>query len=94
MSHGISVMGTDNGRWHSHRFGGEQVGQWRGKTVQLLGDPVASHAPCPVVPIHCAAVMSEGSSWATLDGIPIVRQGNSASCGHAATGRPWWTFPD
>ena len=30
--------------------------------------------------------MAEGSSWVTIDGIPICREGDLASCGHPATG--------
>ena len=60
-----------------------------GDPVAVVGDAVASHAPCPTDPAHCAATMVQGSSWVTINGIPICREGDEASCGHAATGSSW-----
>jgi uncharacterized Zn-binding protein involved in type VI secretion len=37
--------------------------------------------------------MVEGSAWMTIDGIPVVRTGNKASCTHEANGNPWMTLP-
>lgn len=57
--------------------------------VAIVGCPVDPHAPCPVVPIHCKAVMAEGASWITIDGVPVCFMDHRASCGHPATGRDW-----
>ena len=82
---GVSLVGV-------HAAGGTITGghtvrdRIDGHPVALLGDAVAAHAPCPVVPVHCAATMAAGSSRTRIDGIPIVRAGDAASCGHAATG--------
>ena len=61
-----------------------EAGPWA-----VVGCPVASHPPCPDDPAHCAASMAEGSSFVRIDGVPVCRAGDSASCGHAATGREW-----
>jgi uncharacterized Zn-binding protein involved in type VI secretion len=37
--------------------------------------------------------MVEGSGWFTINGVPVVRTGNKASCGHEANGNPWMTLP-
>ena len=82
-------------RKDSDTAGGTQLGggqSWvkiDGDPVVLVGDPVASHAPCPTVPAHCAATMAAGSAWVKIDGIPICRAGDAASCGHASTGSAW-----
>ena len=85
---GVARVGSDTA-------GGTQLGggqDWvkiDGDPVVLIGDGVASHAPCPRVPSHCAASMAQGSSWVKIDGIPICRAGDAASCGHASTGSAW-----
>lgn len=79
---GITVKALDSA-------GGTQLaGQqstWtvNGQPMVLLGDPIAPHG----LPPHTAAVMVEGSAWMTLNGIPVVRAGKKASCGHSATGQ-------
>lgn len=55
--------------------------------VIVKGDGVESHSPCGTVPVHCAATMSNSSSFVNIDGVGVVIQGNSASCGHTATGQ-------
>lgn len=88
MSKGITVKNLDTA-------GGVQLaGQqstWtvEGQPIVLLGDPVSGHG----LPPHAAPVMAEGSDWMTIDGIPVVREGNLANCGHPATGRGWFTLP-
>ena len=83
---GVSLVGVDTA-------GGVITGRRQsrvtvnGHTVAVMGDDVASHAPCPAPASHCAAVMVQGSSRVTIDGIPIVRAGDAASCGHTATGQ-------
>jgi uncharacterized Zn-binding protein involved in type VI secretion len=84
---GITVKGLDSA-------GGVQLGggqsTWKvdGQPIVLLGDPVAGHAPGP----HQGPTMAEGSAWMTLHGKPVVRAGHKATCGHAATGRPWFNI--
>ncbi len=60
-----------------------------GQPVVLLGDPVAPHGPA----LHLAPVMVEASVWLRLDGVPVCRAGNIASCGHATTGASWFVIP-
>ena len=85
---GVARVGADSA-------GGAQLGggqDWvriDGDLVVLVGDAVASHAPCPVPASHCAATMAQGSDWVRIDGIPICRAGDVASCGHASTGSAW-----
>lgn len=57
-----------------------------GALALVVGDPVAPHPPCPLVPIHCTAVMAEGSSFVTINGIPVCVTNDLATCGHALTG--------
>lgn len=51
--------------------------------VALRGDSVARHPPCPRIPIHCAAVTTATRRTA-INGVPIVVQGDPATCGHGA----------
>ena len=60
--------------------GGTMIGTAR---VALDGDRVASHAPCPVVPVHCAAVMTT-TRRTHINGVPVVVEGDAATCGHTA----------
>lgn len=89
MSFGITVKNTDSA-------GGTQIGgsgaPWtvEGQPIVRLGDPVAGHGIGP----HAGPVMAQGSSWMTIDGVPVCREGHLASCGHPATGRGWFTLPD
>ncbi|RJX18970.1 MAG: hypothetical protein C4575_09335 [Desulforudis sp.] len=34
-----------------------------GNPWAVIGSPVDPHAPCPAVPIHCAATMAEGCGF-------------------------------
>lgn len=84
---GITVKGLDSA-------GGTQLGggqsTWKvdGQPIVLLGDGIAGHAPGP----HQGPSMVEGSAWFKFNGIPVVRAGHKASCGHTATGRPWFNI--
>ena len=90
---GIAVVSLD-------RAEGIQLGNsgspWTvdGQSIVLVGDAVQSHPPCPVVPIHCAPTMAQGSSWFTLDGIPVCAAGDLATCGHPSTGRAWFDIDE
>lgn len=55
-----------------------------GAPVSLLGDAVEPHGPG----LHLVPVMIEGSGMFKINGIPIVRTGNRASCDHTADGIP------
>ena len=85
---GVSRTGTDTAGG-TISGGGQSWVFIDGAPEAVVGDAVASHAPCPVVPVHCAAVMAAGSAWDYIDGIPVCRAGDAATCGHAATGSPW-----
>lgn len=84
---GITVKGKDSA-------GGAQLaggqGSWRveGQLIVLKGDPVAGHGDSP----HNRPTMAEGSSWMRINGVPVVRAGHKATCGHAATGRSWFNI--
>ena len=53
-----------------------------GTPIACLGAAVAPHG----VGIHAGPVMAQASSSVHANGIPVCRQGDAASCGHAATG--------
>lgn len=88
MSGGIARRTLD-------RAGGAQLaggqGWFRvdGQLVVLLGDPVEPHGPAA----HAAPVMVEASTWLRLDGVPVCRAGNLASCGDPTTGAAWFVIP-
>lgn len=60
-----------------------------GSPISLLGDAVTGHGEPP----HSGPTMVQGSSWFTIDGIPVVCAGCLASCGHAADGQVWFDIP-
>ena len=53
-----------------------------GARVSLINDGVAAHGKPP----HTAPVMVGASSTVFATGKPVVRAGDSASCGHTANG--------
>lgn len=79
---GISRVGVD-------AAGGTIIGNLaptvfvNGAPIAVKGAEVASHGPAPHSP---KPVMVGCSSTVFANGIPVVRAGDSASCGHAATG--------
>lgn len=89
MGHGIAVKTTDSAGG-TQLAGGQSFFKVEGQYVVLQGDPVMSHG----LGLHVGPVMAEGSSWMTLNGVPVCREGHLASCGDASTGRPWFTIPD
>ena len=86
---GIARVGVDTA-------GGTIVGRLNeqmtidGEWVSVVGDPVAGHPPCPLVPSHCAPTMAAGSTMWSIDGRPVCRAGDPATCGHVATGLAAW----
>ncbi len=68
----------------------QTVAKIDGQPIGVIGCPVASHSPCELPsPPHCAATMAQGSAVAKINGVPICRAGDQASCGHPATGQGW-----
>jgi len=60
-----------------------------GLPTSVIGDRVSAHAPCPLVPSHCAAVVVQGSGTVFAEGRPVVYVGAIDSCGHVrAIGSP------
>lgn len=53
-----------------------------GTLVAVRGSTVAGHGSPP----HSAAIMVGASGTVFAQSIPVCRQGDSASCGHVATG--------
>ncbi len=88
MSRGIAVVSLDTA-------GGAQMGSqfapWtvEGQVIVGIGDLVQAHGPAPHSP---PPPMVTGSDWFTIDGIPVCREGEVAACGHATTGRAWFTI--
>lgn len=58
---------------------------FEGRTVALVGDYVNPHLPYPPVTAHQNATLVTGSPDITIGGIPVVREGDLASCGHTVT---------
>ena len=85
MSAGVARVGVDTAGG-VHLGGGQSGVTIDGARVVVRGDAVAAHAPCPDVPVHCAATMVGASAGVTINGIPVCRAGDAASCGHASTG--------
>jgi len=57
-----------------------------GQLAAVLGSAVSSHVSCPIPPTHCAAIVTSGSPFVFINGIPLVRSGDSDSCGHTRIG--------
>ncbi len=78
---GIARVGTDTA-------GGMQLGGGNttvfvnGAPAQVLGGPVMPHG----LGLHSLPFMVGASSTVFAQGIPVCRQGDSASCGHTSTG--------
>lgn len=82
---GITLVGV-------HKAGGEILGPGaptftiNGAPVSLLNDAIVPHDG------HINVTMVEASAWMTWNGIPVVHQGHSASCGHVAEGLANWNI--
>ena len=87
---GIACVGVDVA-------GGVQLGaqatkfKIRGAAAVVVGDHVASHPPAP--PHSGSPVMAQGTTKFRINGIPTCREGHTANCGHATTGRPFFRIP-
>lgn len=62
--------------------GGNSTVRVDGALVAVVGDAVAGHGLEP----HTSPVMATGSASVFIGGIAVCRQGDVATCGHAATG--------
>jgi uncharacterized Zn-binding protein involved in type VI secretion len=58
----------------------------------ILGDINQPHQPRPHLP--GGDNMVQGSSWITIDGIPVCREGHLAGCGHPTTGSQFMFLSD
>lgn len=62
--------------------GGNSTVFANGTPIAVLGTNVAGHGDSP----HSGPIMISGSGTVFTNGIPVCRQGDSASCGHTASG--------
>jgi len=83
---GIAVKALDSAGG-AQLAGGQDFFIVQGQPVVVIGDPVQAHGQQS----HASPVMAEGESWFTVNGIPVCRAGHLATCGHASTGRAWFT---
>ena len=81
---GASRVGTDSAGGTITGPGCSTV-RVNGKSVSVKGDSVTPHAPIDT-PHDGAPVMVGSSSTVKAGGKFIVRSGDSASCGHSASG--------
>jgi uncharacterized Zn-binding protein involved in type VI secretion len=58
----------------------------------ILGDVNTPHMPRPHTP--GGDNMVQGSSWISIDGIPVCREGHLAGCGHPTTGSQFMFLSD
>lgn len=49
-----------------------------GQAVLVSGSSIANHGDRP----HRNATVSSGSGWMSWNGVPVAREGDSATCGH------------
>lgn len=84
---GVSLTGVDSaGGLISPQPGRSTTFKVDGSPIALVGDLVASHGQAP----HAAATIAAGSSWMTINGVPVCVEDSTASCGHTATGSSWF----
>lgn len=81
---GASRVGTDSAGAIISGPGVSSV-KVNGSTISVLGDNVTPHNPDDT-PHKNGPVMVSASSTVFANGIPVVRAGDSASCGHSASG--------
>lgn len=64
----------------------------QGQLWMVLGDVNAPHGFIPHIPGPDA--MAQGSSFVTINGIPVCREGHLAGCGHPTTGADFFKISD
>jgi uncharacterized Zn-binding protein involved in type VI secretion len=89
MGRGVARVGLDHAGG-VQLGGGQNWGSVDGGALVVRGDRVAPHGQSPHSP---APIMVGGDGWFTLDGVPVMAEGDLASCGHATTGSDWWQIP-
>ena len=57
-----------------------------GMPAAHIGSAIAPHCAGDCPNQHTAPVISTGSGMVRVGGIPVCRAGDSATCGHSATG--------
>ncbi|WP_020185951.1 hypothetical protein [Methylopila sp. 73B] len=71
--------------------GGQDWFRVEGQLVVVIGDPVTPHSPQKTK--HSGSPEMVGASgWMSLDGKAVCRAGDEADCGHASTGRGWFSI--
>lgn len=90
MAHGIARKTLDSAGG-TQLAGGQGFVTVDGQLVVVLGDPVEPHGIPPHSP---SPTMAQGSSFVSINGIPVCREGHLATCGHASTGAGWFTLED
>ena len=65
-----------------------------GMPMAILGQLVTPHVPCPLDPLHCAAVLVSSSLVVFSNGIGVARFGDVASCLHIVSTASLVTFSD
>jgi len=70
--------------------GGQSKLRIRGQLAVVIGDPVAGHGLPPHSP---QPSMVTASDRFFVEGKPVCRAGDVASCGHATTGRNFFSIP-
>jgi len=78
---GVTRVGKDNAKGSILGKGASTVFT-EGSRTSLLGDKVAPHGKPP----HTSPSMVKSSTTVFAQGKGVVRSGDTASCGHAATG--------
>ena len=78
---GIARVGVDSAGG-TILGGGQDFVRVQGALWAVLGDAVAGHGEG----LHAGPTMAEGSAFIRINGIPVCRAGNAATCGHGATG--------
>jgi len=78
---GVTRVGKDNAKGSILGTGASTVFT-EGSRTSLLGDKVAPHGKPP----HTSPSMVKSSTTVFAQGKGVVRSGDTASCGHAATG--------
>lgn len=81
---GISRVGQDSAGGIITGSGASSV-YVNDKNISLINDSVTPHAP-PKSPHTASPKIVSASSTVFANGKPVVRQGDSASCGHTTSG--------
>jgi len=81
MALGVARIGIDTAGGTQLPFVNSTV-RANGALIQVLGGPVAGHGDSP----HNSPRMVTSSATVRINGIPVCRLSDKASCGHVSTG--------